>query len=367
MDGPTAQSVESFVPYFGREKETDLAIVFLLGRIVENRALEALKALEPRATDREVKREIRRSVFKLAQKGLESATVQPHEKGSEKPVFGLSPTLEGYLSSVDGGGNRLVWVAKPQFGTGLQMIQGVVNDRAGLIQVGTTALKRKELRQMMGEIKNKHGVTMISVPWQYADWILYQGYEKSKASGQAGLEHFPEVRTHLGLPKPKPCPHPVYDHLHAADVRSGTWREDSKRLLDEPEFRVWVLDADWIAPYADKVEQAQESRLVLNPLQKEERLGRLLSEITEELFGGEVGEFYAGRMEDMALYLSLTGRAQQAKTALAVALALKERDLGGLGVPFLYGLIQRSLAVLKAQGQAKEKERREGSSLIIKP
>lgn len=367
VDEPTAEAIGSFTSFFGKGMELDLAVVFLLGRIVKPAALAALKALEPRAMDREVKREVRRSLFKLAQKGLAPAGEKPGGSKDEKPLFGLGPALEGYLSSVDGAGNRLVWVARPQIGSGLQMIQGIVSDRLGLIQVGGSVLKRKELRRMMAEIKERHGVAMIPVPWEFADWVLYQGHEKAKAAGRTGLEHFQQIRTHMSLPKPGPRPHPIYDHINASDVRVGAWREDSKKLLDEPEFRLWVLDVDWIAPYAERVEEAQGSRLVLNPLQKEERLGRLVHHVAQDLFVGDVGELIAVRMEDMALYLCLTGRREKAETSLAVALAIKERDLGGLGIPFLYGLIQRSLAVLKAQKQAKEKEETEGSSLIIKP
>ena len=365
MESPSASTIDVLKNHFGKGKEVDLAIVFLLGRIADPAAIEMLTALELEMADREVKREIRRSLFKLAQKGLVPPRSETGREKSEKPVFGLGPVLEGYLSSVDSAGNRLVWLAKPQFGSGIQMLQGIVNDRVGLIQIGGSVLRRKELRQMMADIMENHGITMISIPWEFADIVLYEAYEKAKGSDRKGLEQFSSLRAHMNLVKPIPRSHPVYDHLCKDEVRSGLWRESSQKLLEEPEFRSWALDEDWVRPFAERVQETQESRLVLNPLQKEERMGRLVSDIAQELFAGEAGICFAGRMEDMALYLFLTNRKDKAQSALAVALALKDQDLGGLGVPFLYGLIQRSLAVYTTQ--EKEKEKAKDSSLIIKP
>ena len=51
-------------------KDTVLAVVFALGKISDAAALETLRAIERGATDKEVKREVKRSFFKLAQRGL---------------------------------------------------------------------------------------------------------------------------------------------------------------------------------------------------------------------------------------------------------------------------------------------------------
>jgi len=363
VDDPSPTIVEALKGHFGKGKEVDLALVYLLGRIADPSVLEALVSLEQGAVDREVKREVRRSLFKLGQKGLVPPRSEPTREGSKKPDFTLGPGLEAYLSSVDTAGNRLIWLAKPQAGSGIQMLQGFFNDREGLVQVGGSVIRRKELRLMIGEIKEKHGITMISIPWDYADFILYEAFEKAKALGRSGLEQFHTLRAHLNLVKPSPRSHPVYDHLNADEIRSGAWRETSQRLLEETEFQSWNLVEDWVRPYMERVQDAQRSRLVLNPLQKEERIATIVREVIKELFVGEVGQLFSRRMEDMALYLLLTNRQDRAKSALAVALSLKEGELGGLGIPFLHGMVQKSLAFYMTQDQKKP----EDSSMIVKP
>jgi hypothetical protein len=218
---------------------------------------------------------------------------------------------------------------------------------------------------MADEIKRQHGVIMISVPWEFADAAIYRGYEKAKARGQSGLENFHEVRSILASGKPREMPHPIYQKLNANQVRDGAWREQSRRLLDEPELRYWLLSDDWVQAYLPQLEEAQTSRLVLNPLQKEERLSAIVREAVKALCSGEIGEAFKRRMEDMALYFFETQRPEQAKLSLAVALQVGEGDPGPLDVSFLTGLMQKSFAFFMSQEKAKKEE--DQSSLIIKP
>jgi hypothetical protein len=55
---------------FGQGREIDLAIIFILGKIADATAVQALASIDKQTPDKELKKEIRRSYFKLAQRGL---------------------------------------------------------------------------------------------------------------------------------------------------------------------------------------------------------------------------------------------------------------------------------------------------------
>jgi hypothetical protein len=292
----------------------------------------------------------------------------PQETPTEKkPValFESALEIEAYMSAVDGGGGRLIWIAKPQPSHGLQVIQAMLNDREGLLRIGGVHMRRKELRKMAQDIKQQHDVSMIAVPWEYADQFIYEAYEKSKARGQTGLENFHELRSLIGTGKPKDQTHPIYRKLDAATMRDGAWRDLSRRLLDEPELRYWILVDDWVQEFLIQIQEAQTSRLVLNPMQKEERLNAVVRDAVKKLCSGELGEAFKRRMEDMALYFIETSRPDLAKLSLAVALQVGEGDPGPLDISFLTGLMQKSFAFFMSQQKAKKEE--EQSGLIIKP
>jgi hypothetical protein len=350
---------------FGKARETDLAVIFSLGKVSDPAAVEVLRAIDGQTADKEIKKEIKRALFKLAQRGFAVPHPGTDEAKSAAPLFSHGPDIEAYMSAVDGGGGWLIWIAKPQPSHGLQVIQAMLHDREGLLRIGGMQMRRKELRKMADEIKQQHEVTMISIPWEFADQMVYEGYERAKARGQSGLENFHEIRSVIATGKPKEIAHPIYQKLNAAEVREGAWREQSRRLLDEPELRFWILTDEWLQAFLPQLQEAQTSRLVLNPLQKEERFSAIVREAVKTLCGGDNGKAFKRRMEDMALYFIETNRADAAKLSLAVALQVGEGDPGPLDVSFLTGLVQKSFDYFMSQEKAKKEE--EQSSLIIKP
>ena len=354
--------VPELTQHFGKAHDTDLAVIFLLGKVASQASLAALREFAQAATNKEIKREIKRALFKLAQKGIESA--EPRESEAKPVVFETGSDIEAYMSAVDGGGGRLVWIIKPQPGHGLQVIQAMLHDREGLLRVGGMHLKRKELRSMVDEIKQRHHVSMIAIPWEYADRIVSEAYESAKKRGQSGLENYHELRSILPGGARKEAHHPIYDRLNADEVRAGAWRETSRRLLDEPELRYWFITDDWLQAFLPRLEEAQTSRLVLNPVQKEERFAGIVREAVKQLCGEEYGPAFARRMEDMALYFHETQRPDLARLALAVALQVREGDPGPLDVSFLTGLVQKSFAFFVSQEKAKKEEERD--SVLIK-
>ncbi len=364
LDEASPALVTRLRDFAGKGTEVDLAVVFALGKIADPAAVSVLAEIEKITTHKEVKKEIRRSLFKLSQRGLAIAREEQRGAKPATALFARGPAAEGYMSSVDGSGGRLIWIAKPQPSHGLQVIQAMVNDREGLQRVGGAQIPRKELRRMAQEIKTQHNITMIAVPWEYADAVLYEGFEKAKARGSAGLENFHQLRGVINTNKPGAQEHPIYRRLDAGTAREGAWRELSRRLLDEPELQYWILDTDWIQPFLTQIEEAQSSRLVLNPVQKEERLAAIVRDAVKMICSGETGRLFQRRLEDMALYFAETGRQDQARLALAVALQVGEGDPGPLDVSFLTGLAQKSFAVHlsehKTQAEAEP-------SLIVKP
>ena len=299
----------------GKGHDTDLAVIFALGKIPDPAAVELLSAIEKDAADKELRKEARRSLFKLGQRGVAVPREDDRIPGGAAALFRPTPSIEAYMSPVDGGGSCLIWIAKPQTNRGLQVIQAMIHDRDGLLRIGGALMPRKELRKMVQEIKAQNGATMITVPFEYADRELYDGYERARARGQTGLDNFHELRSIIATGKPREQPHPIYEKIDRNEARAGAWRETSRSLLDEPELRYWILTDQWLKAFLLQLEEAQTSRLVLNPAQKEERFAAIVRDAVKELCSGDNGKAFGRRMENMFTTSTITRRIEKVSSS----------------------------------------------------
>ena len=364
-ESPDATMVEPLLQRFGADPAASLAVVYVLGRIRDAAAVEALKSLEGRPGSKEIRREVRRSLFKLAQGGLGSAEPEAPQAEEGGANFSLAPEINGYLSSVTGGGSRMVMLTRPQPGGGLMVMQAAVNDRRGLERLGGNVIRRKELRQMMDDMKGALGVSMTPVPWEYADWLVHEAYQKVTESPGEGVGDYPRLRTHLTAARPAQRSHPIFDLVDAAGIDSTTLSETSEKLLEEPELHTWFVEKDLLEPYLERLEETERSRIVLNAMQKEERFRNIVREAVQGIFlGAETAPAFEQRFEDAALHLHVSGQEEQARVVLGVALAIRRGDLGSLGVPLLEGLVMRSISLHKTQ---EKEEAAAEPSLIVKP
>jgi hypothetical protein len=121
--------------------------------------------------------------------------------------------------------------------------------------------------------------------------------------------------------------------------------ERSAELLARSELAGWFLDPSGVA--SDGVEwlQAQESRLVVSPQLKAERLAALVDRVVEAQFDAAARRRWGRRLEEQARVFIALARDEDARVAVAVARALADPAQPLRRVPFLRALAERSLEV----------------------
>ena len=364
-ESPDAALVEPLLQRFGSGPEVSLAVVHVLGRIRDAASVAALEGMEERVGGKDVRREIRRSLFRLAQVGLAPAEPQGPEVRGDRPNFSLAPEIEGYLASVTGDGSRLVVLTRPQPGLGLLTVHAGVHDRRGMEYLWNAIVSGKEFRRMMDAVKAEFLVSMTPVPWEYADWLMHEAYRKAEGPPGEGVADYPELRSRLSPAKAAPRAHPVFDLVDADGIGSAAPSEVSEKILEDSELRTWYVDEDLMALWLARIEDTERSRIVLNPVQQQERFRSIVRDAVEGIFlDPALGSVFAGRLEDAALHMHAAGREEHARGALALALAIRRRDLGSLGAPLLEALVVRSLRLHKTRDEEADEE---GPSLILKP
>lgn len=349
----------------GRDAAADLAIAARLGALTEPASVEALLALERSRADRLLHKEVRRSLYRLSQRGVAVPAAEPPVQ-TPRPAI-AAPAIEGYLSPVDGAGDQLVWLVRAVPG-GILHLFSVVNDPEGLRDVGLTETTRKSLREARDELRARHDLRMVEADWHYCDFVIWRGQRWVQERGHARSGDYAALRRQLTTqPPPAEAVPPIRHRLDADAVRDDARALiESPALLDEPELRTWILGPDVIAPYLAEMDSVRDSPLVLNELQQRDRFVAIVKRATEELFGGERQASWVRRLEEMAYFFDMTGRPERARSAYAAALALAASTRGGSAVPFCEELAQMSiLGMWQAENRRAAEEAR--SSLVLTP
>lgn len=295
------------------------------------------------------RREIRRALFRLNQRGIHPPDDAPATTRTGGDLAGAG--LSAVLSPIDGDGARIVWILKSRQSGGLGRLWGIVSEREGLVGISADAVTRKELRSERKDVEKRAGVTLIDADWRLADFILIEAWGATPESRRHDLGDFLGVRYELiGSAAPANFHHPIY-----AEFAASLDSDPSPDLMNQPEIAAWQLPADLIKPYADEAADLRNSVIVLSRPQQEERVNQVIERALTELLGGSPGERLRRHIEDTAYYFARTKHPREA--AMAASAAAKIRDHANLTrSPFFQAFMRAQLGALISEKQEHERE-----------
>lgn len=330
-----------------RTSANNIAIARALGQIAAPEAAAMLAEMEV-GTSGGLRREIRRSLFRLRQQGIEAPVIAPTSANAVRAAEG-DTGLSGMMSIADAEGARIVWIAKSRAGGGLKRLWALVSEKDGLLAVTAESLSRKELRADRAEVEQRAGAPMVEADWRLADFIMCEAYRRTSEERRARVGNFLSLRTEI-VPTAAPAElhHPVYDEF-AAEAAG----DPPADLMEEPDIAAYKLPQEAIKPFADETLQLQQSTLVLNRMLQEERVNAVLERAIEQLLTGDLAYRLRRRLEDTAYYFARTGKRAQA--AWATAAAAKLRDQVGLKrIAFFQLFMRAQLGAILAEQQEKQ-------------
>lgn len=352
----------TLIAFAGRTVELDRAIVERLGRVADEAHAVALRDLAAAAEHRGWKaasKDARRALYRFGQRGV----VAPPAPGDSAPApRWMASPLEGWVSGIDGRGDRLVWIVRAQPSGGLLVLTAILNEPAGLRDVTLAELSRKSLRRMQDDLRARHHVRMQTADGGYCDALVAQGYERARAAGTAeAVGEYPTLRARMTSHAPAPLEPPLIARVAPEALTATAAAAHGAQLLDEIDFITWTLEREVLAPCLAEIAAARESPLVLSRPQQEERVQAALAHARRELFAGDRTVVYRRRLEEMAYVLHASGRRDLAGVAAATATRLAQGDDA---TPFFTELLRRSVAALVAEDEAKARAEAEGSVLV---
>jgi hypothetical protein len=358
-------SFEFVSQFLGKSDELDVAIAEELVRIPSEDTAKILMHMKASCRSKASLRAIRKSLYRLRQRGI---SVEETEK-RERDIPGIrrretSPP-EGFVSAIDYVGNRLVILAVPRIPRGLYILQAVVSDVEGLVDFQRDEMMRKAFGAFLGDLRQRARLPVVEIPAAYGRFLLEEACALAEKRGKTPPQDYAVAKraiSEIGGEVDGPL---IYQFLDQDEIKGNDrLLADSKDLLTAEVFVNWLLEPKEVEPYVRAVKEAEESKIAVNPAQKEAWLQGIYQRALGELFPAERRLRYKRRLEETAYVLVKLDRSDEARRCLAAALDL-EKEIGPLRPnPFLLQLVITSIYRVMAERHEKAEK---DHPLIIRP
>ena len=359
------RSFEFISQFLGKSSELDVAIAEGLARVPSSTTAKILTQMKASYQNKPLLKAIRRSLYRLKQRGIPIEDTGVGERST--PVIRPLPSNvpQGFASAIDYAGNRLIILAIPRIPRGLNTHEAIVSDTEGLLNFRRDGMTRKAFHVFLENVRKRVELPIVEIPPAYGRFLMEEAYALTEKREKTPPQEFLMAKREIsdienGIQGPL-----VYGLLDADEIKGNDrFLAESKTLLARGDILNWVLEPEEVEPYVTAVREAEESKIALNPTQKEEWLQGIYQRALRELFPKDRRLLYKRRLEEMAYVLFKLDRTDEARQCLAAALDL-EKEVSSLRPnPFLHQLVVSSIYRLMAATY--EKGGKE-PSLIVKP
>ncbi len=318
--------------------------------------------------DKSLRKRIRRVQHARKVRGL---PVPKLDRGEPGRAVWRPPTpreSEGFLSLPDAVGTKMVWVIRPSVGKGSVVFGAWIDAEGRLLKFFVLDPSRKELERYKALLLENPDLPVVPCDAVYCTYLIDEAYQRGELlepeEGELYKTFRPLLKAVMTGPRPRA---PIHEMLHPGDseVEGTDPLGESEGILKEWSLAGWAMDARRVASYVEKLEEIVESRLIVHPLQKEERIDAFLRDTTREIFGDPAcRETWRRRLEDAAWVLYKKGDEGLAARLAGLARYLEDPERDASRISFFVALVRRPL---EEALEKKNEEARESPPLIVKP
>jgi hypothetical protein len=346
-----------------QDERMGMKIVEALGISSSPSSVALLQRLGGRKGSKTLQKAIRRSIFKLRSRGVHCPMVDDQPEAIYHPPRPALP--EAFLSSVNVDFDRMIWLGRIRAPREFQVGVIHLNMGEGIMEFSQFVIPRRDFHEYLSTLSKEADEEPVPVESRYCHWLLWDAQEMGKQKGRrTPPAEFFSWFSSLGPPPPLQTPM-IYRFISREETQSQSVPWSSAALLWEiPPFRYWVLKKEDCEKYVTLLQEAQHSRLVLTPYQKEARIADVFRQAVREIFDEERRHLLRRALEENAYVLWKQGKPQEARTCLFMTHGLEEERGFLSSHPFLEELVRRSLLIFLEE---KEKERPKDVPFIQSP
>ncbi len=340
------------------------AAAFLEKLPVENNLSQLLVAVFEKFPQKEVRKALRKLLFKLKTKGFEVPPLEKEDRSEPiiKPVMQESP--RAMLGSYDAAGTRGVMVAIPRFPRGFDVAMGVISEQQGILEFFHGAYSKRGLKEVENTLLQSDDMTMVETSLAHAATALEKAYASGEEAAGQGARAYAEFRPALLSKTDLLELPPIYEFVPQAQIDTQTLTHDSlDELFAHPLMKFFIINSEKLSDLVEEISKLQDSPIYLTEEQKLERRRELEQKWIQENLGAQERGAIKYRLEEMAYILWRKEERKLAWIAVTAASIIEEEN--NIALDYLFSRTL-SLALGELQGTDQDAEENP-DSLIISP
>jgi len=351
--------------YLKQEPCLTIHVIEALARIPTPETAQLLMGMMDKMDEKQVIKSIKRTLYKLKQKGVKWEEKAPKDEPVLKPPKPAEP--KGYLGSIDATGSRMIVIGKPQPLRGLLVIFSIVNDLEGIQEFNLKEFSKKSFNEFMKDSLASAEFPIVTAPGAYCIHLLKEAASLTQSLSKPLPQGYHDVeRECKDITWDYPAPL-IYQYIKEDEIKDSAYLlKDSINLHTIIPFSYWHIEAQEVEKYAARITETQQSKIVLRPDQKEARLNAIYRDALEELFTEEKRFLWKRRLEEVAYVLIKTGKEDEARASLSAAIDLNNPFSAIEPNPFIWNLLLKSIYILIEEDHEKHEEEKK-TSLIVTP
>jgi len=365
LAGAGDRALPLFEALRGNDEGLDVALARGFAQADSPGAVEFLTSWTGKSPSKNIGKEIRKSLFRLKSKGM----LVPEFEDPSPGIFRLpqAASSQGFISAVDAGGTRMVWIGRPQPPQGMAIVSSAIRDTEGILRFTAFESSRKKFQEFMDQTRQDFLWDIVEADPDYGAALIQEAHEIQIKQGKTPNPEYLKLRGLLNPISSLPIRPLIYRYLNEEEIKARPDLVDrSPSLFELPPFQPWFLEKEEIAKCRGLLEDAAHSRIILAPHQQEGRFFDIYRQTVGELFDEKRRLLFRRRLEEMAYVLWKKGDEAAAKISVAAGLGMAVENKLFSPHPFLTELVKRTVLALREEEQRK-KEKEKGGGVILQP
>ena len=365
-EGRDQEDLQQMLAATTGEASWDLNLITALGGLAHPGVPGLLAALFGTHLDKPRKKALKRAFHLLKTRGVPvAADLLPREEPPPLKAPEAAPAL-AYLSPIMGNGERYIILEGPKEVLGGNFLVARVSDQAGIQECMVVHLKSRERQELWEHFRQQGLGEWATPPPAHAVRLLEEANTRQPAAEGGSRYRALQLNIFKGWGSPEEAPDLAALIPPLAPGELNRLLDQSRNLAQHPLFLTWLPGWEELAPWLQKLQEVQESRLVLSDQQKQVRMEGVVDEAVQALYPPENRELWGWRLLDMAYFLDLQGHSSEARWAQAAAQDLIAGQRGPLAGenPFLKALVW---GAIRLAWEYQEKTKQEPATSILAP